>query len=253
MAYTPEEIAQVVEIMVDVMKNKGLLDRAENREEFDLITQTGRQDLVQTVADALGLRIESDPSSQLSIYLFPKDDASMFSVTKADVRRMMMRSIPNSESQAAKCNGIAAQACIFCFIVHIFFSSDLAPEFTQQEEISLADLMDGIDRYFTELERGGGDDCEPTPITNVAYYFHSRECTTEGVKLEDDRTRVSTQVGLVKGVLKILDDYGMLDSAALKNSIVRPTRRFACWFGTGIAASSNLLEIEKVFNEYGME
>lgn len=252
MAYTPEEIAQVVEIMVDVMKNKGLLERAENREEFDLITQTGRQDLVQTVADVLGLRIESDPSSQLSIYLFPKDDVSMFSVTKADVRRMMMRSIPNSESQAAKCNGIAAQACIFCFIVHIFFSSDLAPEFTQLEEITLANLMDGVDRYFTELERGS-DELEPTPITSAAYYFHSRECTTEGVKLEDDRTRVSTQVGLVKGVLKILDDYGMLDSAALRNSVVRPTRRFACWFGTGIAASSNLIEIEKVFNDYGMD
>lgn len=252
MSYQPEEVAEVVDAMVSAMKNKGVVDRNENMEEFSLLTQSGRQDLVNAVANSLGLRVETDPASQLAIYLFPTEAESLFAVTRNDVRKMMMRSVSTTEKAADQCNGIAAQSLIFCYIVHRFFSSDLAPEFVQQDELKLTDLMTEIDKFFTGFERDDGDDfLEPIPVKNAALYYHNRECTTDGTTVENELTRVSTQVGLVKGVLRILEEFGMLDSLALKKSIVKPTRRFACWYGSGLVATSELDGIEGLFKLNG--
>lgn len=249
-----DEYNEIVGALVRGMKRGGTIRLYEDRDDYDLI-MSNRNDYnafqhAKDIAGGLGLKMVNIPSAvNPEIYLFPEDGNSMFAMTRSDLEGKLRNIIPTDELRKSPKESIALFSIIFFHLVNVIFSPDLEPDCIKNPEMTLESYLKEFGAFLQKAAATADqlDDPSSSSIGAVARFYNAFPDSAAD-DLKEDRTRKSTKAGIVKSFLRFLASYDFLDEEQLKNGLIVPTGRFACFFTINLAATTKLADIQQLLD-----
>ena len=242
-----------IEIDVKIYGPDSFLKAAE-KESFDMsiassgltslmIERTGGLPLAAVVSDEA-----PDPNYANGAAIIVRADRPELR-TLEDLRGRLSAFTPRRQGARDSNLAFGVFACEYFHLVNVTFSVDLEPDCVKRVEVPVAGYFEEFNAFMSQVAAEADREDDPTrsSLGAIARFYNGFPDAREGEGIDEDRTRNTTRLGMVKGFLRFLAEYGLIDADALaKRSAIAPTPRFSAFYASDIASVSRLPEIQEL-------
>lgn len=253
-----DSVAQIVSALVRGMKSSGTILRYGSPDDYAAVVgDTGIPDargIATEVAGAMGLRLSVVAVPEPAVFLFPDSAESMFALERSDLRARLSAFTPRRRDAREQNLAFGVFACEYFHLVNVTFSADLEPDCVKRVEVPVAGYFEEFNAFMSQVAAEADREDDPTrsSLGAIARFYNGFPDAREGESIDDDRTRNTTRLGMVRGFLRFLAEYGLVDADALaKRSAIAPTPRFSAFYAADIASVSRLPEIQELIAANG--
>lgn len=253
-----DSVAQIVSALVRGMKSNGTILRYGSPDDYAAVVgDTGIPDahgIAAEVAGAMGLRLSVVAVPEPAVFLLPDSTESMFALERSDLRARLSAFTPRRRDAREQNLAFGVFACEYFHLVNVTFSADLEPDCVKRVEAPVAGYFEEFNAFMSQVAAEADREDDPTrsSLGAIARFYNGFPDAREGESIDDDRTRNTTRLGMVRGFLRFLAEYGLVDADALaKRSAIAPTPRFLAFYAADIASVSRLPEIQELIAANG--